>query len=140
MAIRTVKQHTDRGSIKDLVAKAKDPVVSELSPLPSELRMKKLYEYAQINKDSGLQGAMGFITTDYISDKNALPLSIYRIRKIVDDIKSKSGDKIDLLSQQLAGCFEEKLSDVLGKEYVKQKAMIKRASSRKPPSFWRASK
>jgi hypothetical protein len=137
MAIRTIKQCTDRGSIKDLVAKAKDPIVSELSPLPSELRMKKLYEYAQANKDNNLQEALGFITTDYISDKSALPLSVYRIRRIVDDIKSKSGDKIEQFSQQLSGCFEEKLSDVLGKEYIKQKAMIKKASNRKPPSFWR---
>jgi len=140
MSIRVVKQHSDRGSLKDLVTKAKDTATSELKYLPSELRMKQLYEYAQLNKDSKLQAATGFITTDYISDKNALPLSVYRLRKIVDDIKSKSGGKIDELTQQLFGCFAEKLSDVLGREYIKQKAMVKTAGARKPPVFWRVSK
>lgn len=140
MSIRVVKQYSDRGSLKDLVTKTKEPATSELKYLPSELRMKQLYEYAQLNKDSKLQAATGFITTDYISDKNALPLSIYRLRKIVDDIRSKSGGKIDELALQFSGCFDEKLSDVLGKEYIKQKAMVKTASGRKPPVFWRVSK
>jgi len=140
MSIRAVKQHSDRGSLKDLVTKAKESATSELKYLPSELRIKQLYEYAQLNKDSKLQSATGFITTDYISDKNALPLSIYRLRKIVDDIRSKSGGKIDELAQQFSSCFEEKLSEALYKEYVKQKAMVKTASGRKPPVFWRVSK
>src|ERR1700722_17326603 len=116
MTIRAVKQHTDRGSIRDLVKSSE--IGNELStqPYPYEIRMKKLFEYAQLHKDKNLQSSLGFITTAYISDKNALPLSIYRIRQIVDDIKSKSADRINLLSQQLEECFSDKFSP-LSTEY-----------------------
>jgi hypothetical protein len=139
MPIRTVKQHTDRGKIKDL-AKPGEVIEPEIVPSSTELRMKKLYEYAQLNKDHELQSALGFITTDYISDKNALPLSVYRIRQMVDDIKSKSAGKIDRLSEELLQYFGDGPSPLV-KEYLNQKhARIKTASVRKPPSFWRASR
>jgi hypothetical protein len=139
MPIRTVKQRTDRGKIKDL---AKPGEASEPESMPSsfELRMKRLYEYSQLNKDQGLQSALGFITTDYISDKNALPLSVYRIRKIVDDIKSKSAGQIDQLSQEFVGYMTDELSPETIAYLNKKRARVKTASVRKPPIFWRASR
>lgn len=139
MAIRTVKQYTDRGSIKNLV-KSNEISEPEDIPLPSELRMKQLYEFAQLNKDKNMQSALGLITTDYISDKNAIPLSVYRIRQIVEDIKSTSGDKINNLAAQFLGYMSDELSpDAI--EYLNKKGtQIKTASIRKPPSFWRASR
>lgn len=138
MPIRRVKQQTDRGKIKDLVG-ANEPAEPQVKPLAFELRMKKLFEYAQLHKDQRLQSALGFITTDYISDKNALPLSVYRIRKIVDDIKSRSAGQIDQLSAE----FMEYMTDELSPEaiaYVTKRSRIKTASARKPPVFWRARK
>jgi hypothetical protein len=139
MPIRTVKQYTDRGKIKDL-AKPGEVNEPETIPSPSELRMKKLYEYAQLHKDQLLQSALGFITTDYISDKNALPLSAYRIRTIIEDIKAKSGGKIDQLSQQFVGYMTDELSPEAIEYLTKKRARVKTASARKPPSFWRASR
>lgn len=138
MSIRKVKSYSDRGSIKDLRSSS-DVSETELQALPSELRMKKLYEFAQACKDTNLQAALGFITTDYISDKTALPLSVYRLRKTIDDIKSKSGDKIDKLTQQFSSYFGDGLSAV-AQEYLKQKSLVKTASIRKAPSFWRVRK
>lgn len=147
MAIRTVKQRSDRGSIKDI--KASNEEVQEfpyaithknLDPTKTELRLQKLYEFAQHNNDADLLSATGFITTNYIADKNALPLSIYRLRKTVDDIKSKSGNRINEWAAELSGCFTESLSDALGQEYTRFKSMVKNASPRKPPKFWRVDK
>jgi len=140
--IRKIKQYSDRGSIKNIANAIVDGnfAITQLPPTASELRVQKLFEYAQKNNDKELQDATGFITTDYIGDKTALPLSVYRIRKIVDDIKSKSPGRIEQLSQEYSDCFPESLSDVLGKEYRNQKAMIKNASAQKYPLFWRVSK
>jgi len=132
MPIRTVKQHSDRGKIKDLVNQ--EPAID---PSPTELRMKKLFEYSQLNKDLGLESVLGFITTDYISDKNALPLSIYRLRKIVDDISSRPDSKVMQWRQQFEQVvFSEGLSRE-AQSYLKKK-LIKTASTNKP-IFWRAS-
>jgi len=140
MAIRTVKQYTDRGSIKDLTTKVADEQSKlECPDLPSIVRLKKLYEYAQLNKDNNLQSSLGFITTDYIADKNALPLSIYRIRRIVDDIKSKTPGKIEQLQEQFSHCFAPVASPE-AQAYFNKNAMIKTASIRKPPVFRRVSR
>ena len=141
MSIRTVKQYSDRGSLTDLanVARAYEKGVQEVKPLPSELRMKQLYEYANLNNDNDLQSAIGFITTEYISDKNALPLSVYRLRKIVADIKSKSAGNIDRLALEFTECFVDSLGSI-AKEYLNKRAMVKTASVRKPPLFWRVNK
>jgi hypothetical protein len=139
MAIRTVKQHTDRGSLKNLV-KSNEISKPEAIPLPSELRMKQLYEFAQLNKDKNMQSALGFITTDYISDKNAIPLSVYRIRQIVEDIKSTSGDKINNLAAQFLGYMSDELSSDAINYLNKRDALTKTASVRRPPSFWRVSR
>lgn len=139
MPIRTVKQHTDRGKIKDL-ARPFEVVEQEAAPSSFELRMKNLFEFAQLCKDTGLQSALGFITTDYIADKNALPLSAYRIRQMISDIKSKSPEAIDRLSQDLAGYMK---ADEIGQDaidYITKRKRIKTASARKPPVFRRVIK
>lgn len=123
MPFRKVKQHSDRGSIKDLAQKQE----SESPLLPSEIRLKRLFEFAQNNKDHNLQAALGFITTDYIHDKSALPLIVYRLRKTIADIKSKSPGKIEKLQLQFEKCF--------GINPVR----IKTASAWKSPIFRRAS-
>lgn len=100
MPIRKVKQHSDRGKIQDLTNKQE----SEALLISSELRLKTLYEHAKQNNNYGVLKELGFITTDYIEDKNALPLTIYRLRQIVADIKSKSPE-IDEYSFHLSKLF-----------------------------------
>jgi hypothetical protein len=140
MAIRRVSKLSDRGSIKDLVhpCEAEDGL-DKNPPTAAELRFKQLYEYSQMYKDIKLQQALGIITTDYISDKNALPLSVYRIRKLVEDIKSKSALQIEKLEEQIA----KHLYDGIGVSeqtiaYLSYKR-IKTAAARKPPVFRRVS-
>ena len=136
--IRQVSQLSDRGSIKDLVHPREAEVgLYKEPPTPAELRFKKLYEYAQTYKDIKLQGALGIITTDYIGDKNALPLSVYRLKKVVEDIKSRLGHEIEKLEQQ----FMSHLSDPVSSELVDylSKKRIKTAAVRKPPIFRRVS-
>jgi hypothetical protein len=140
MPIRAVKQYTDRGKIKDLVKSSEIDAEPLFQPSSTELRMKKLFEYAQLHKDKELQSSLGIITTDYISDKNALPLSIYRIRQIVDDIKSKSSEKINQLSQQFMGCFNSEPSPEAIEYLSTRRSINKIASARRPPVFWRASR
>lgn len=135
MPIRSVKQHSDRGSIKNL---ANPDYLPEEPPSAFELRFKKLYEYSQAYKDTELQNSLGIITTNYIADKNALPLSAYRIRTIIDDIKSKSSGAIEELQKQLSGCFGEILSEE-ALDYLSKHKRIKTASAKKPV-FWRASR
>jgi len=138
MPIRRVSQLSDRGSIKDLVHPREAEVgLYKEPPTPAELRFKKLYEYAQTYKDIKLQGALGIITTDYIGDKNALPLSVYRLKKVVEDIKSRLGHEIEKLEQQ----FMSHLSDPVSSELVDylSKKRIKTAAVRKPPIFRRVS-
>lgn len=139
MPIRTVKQHSDRGKIKDL-ARTFDVTETEVSPSPFELRMKKLFEFAQLCKDQKLQSALGFITTDYVSDKNALPLTAYRVRQMISDIKSKSNGEIDRLSQDLAGYMMEDEISPEAIDYITRKKRIKTASARKAPLFRRVSR
>lgn len=134
MPIRSVKQHSDRGSLKNLVKAQEEG--DNLPPEPFELRMRQLFEYCKLHKDEKMSSALGFITTDYISDKNALPLSVYRLRKIVDDISSRSDSEVS----QLKNKFDEYLSADLSEEaraYLGRNKMKKLAKVRRP-SFWRA--
>lgn len=140
MPLRTVKQHySERGSIKDLVANAKETPMPAEKPTGSELRMKKLFEYAQMHKDQDMQLALGFITTDYIGDKSALPLSVYRLRKIIDDIKSKSPGKFEALEGKFTACFAPPLSEEALDYLAKFKSRIKTAAPKQLPVFRRAS-
>lgn len=132
MPIRKVKQYSDRGKIQDLNNKRE----SEAPPLPSELRLQRLYEYAMQHNDYGILSGLGFITTDYVGDKNALPLTIYRIKQIVADIKSKSGEKIQRMTEELQNCFDLSSVEVADAYFVANKIM-KRASRKMPPVFRR---
>jgi hypothetical protein len=137
--IRRVSQLSDRGSIKDLVHPREAEVgLYKEPPTPAEIRFKKLYEYAQTYKDTKLQGALGIITTDYIADKNALPLSVYRIKKVVEDIKSRSGSQIEKLEEQIAEHLHDGVSP-LAIAYLSRKKFVKTAATRKPPVFRRVS-
>lgn len=137
MPIRAVKQYSDRGKIKNL-ARAEDCYQPEEAPIPSELRMKRLVDFAESTKDKKLQSAMGFITTDYIADKNAIPLTAYRIRQVVADIKSRSSGQIDELSQEFQSCISFEKDPEAEAYWNNKQAMVKNASVRKPPAFWRA--
>jgi len=136
MPIRSVPQRSDRGKIKDL---SKDLLLdNDEPPTPYEIRLKKLYEFSETYNNKELQSSLGFITTNYISDKNALPLSVYRIRQLVNEIKSKSPDTINQLSQQIGRYIQDGIS-VYAMAYLAKKTLIKTASI-KPRLFWRASK
>lgn len=132
MPTRNVKQYSDRGKIQDLNNKRE----SEAPPLPSELRLKRLYEYAEQHNDQGILEGLGFITTGYVSDKNALPLTIYRIRNIVADIKSRSGDKIQQMTEELQNCFKFPVSKKAA-NYIFNNNIAKVASRKMPPVFRR---
>ena len=132
MPIRKVKQYSDRGKIKDLASKHE----SEAPPLPSELRLKMLYEHAKQHNDTGILNALGFITTDYVADKNALPLIAYRIRQTVADIKSKSSEPIDKFGQELSKIFGIEHT-VESDAYWSHRKMVRTASVRKPSVFRR---
>lgn len=123
MSFRKIKQYSDRGKIQDLANKHE----SEAPPLPFEMRLKMLYEHAKNANNDSILKELGFITTDYIEDKNALPLTIFRLRQIVADIKSKS-PVIDQLSVQLSKLLFG--IDQPGKKLVK-------SASRKLPIFRR---
>ena len=128
MAIRSVKSYSDRGSLKNLTKRQEDEVPFS----PSELRIKKLYDYACAHTDVGILDSLGFITTDYIHDKNALPLSVYRLRKIVAEISAKPGSKILEMKQDLDNCFfgnEEHCLAVVKSENRQHECLIKVASA-----------
>lgn len=134
MPTRAVKQYSDRGSLKSLVKAQENG--DNLQPSSSELRMQKLFEHSKLHNDEKLSSALGFITTDYIGDKNALPLSVYRLRKIVDDISSRPDSKVSQFKDQLDQYFGLGLSDE-AISYLNKNKMKKTASIRRP-SFWRA--
>lgn len=128
MAIRSVKQYSDRGSLKNLTQRQED----EVPYSSTELRIRKLYDYAHTHADAGVLDCLGFITTDYIGEKNALPLSVYRLRKIVSDISNKPGNKILEMKQNLDNCFfgnEEHCLAVVKSEIRQHESLIKVASA-----------
>lgn len=117
--MKTKKIYSDRGSLSDLVNRLSNQnIFDEVEPSPYELRIKKLYEFAELHKNNELKDSLGFVTTDYISDKNALPLSIYRLREIVSSLKAKPNNKINELTNELSACFG---LDVISNVTVKNK-------------------
>src|SRR5271154_2866862 len=137
MPTRRAKVYSDRGSLKDLNSRPQTVGLEvEDPPTPFELRLKELYEHAQTYKNQKMLSALGFITTDYISDKNAIPLSVYRLRQIVAEYKSHSLHKVEALERQ----FAEHLGGGLSLEmlnYANRRRLIKSASVRKSPVFRR---
>lgn len=148
MATRRSKQYSERGSLKDIKAQNDEAQTFPyevkfitIEPTPLELRLQKLYDYSKKNNDQNLLAASGFITTDYITDKNAMPLSAYRLRKTIDDIKSKSPGQIESLSQDFLTCLAPIEPTTESTAYWKNKlAMVKTASVKKPPVFRRVSR
>ncbi len=141
MPIRAVKSYSDRGSIKNLSQRQEDEVPFS----NSEIRIKKLYDYATQNNDKGILDSLGFITTDYIADKNALPLSVYRLRKIVEDRSKEFGNNIANMKQDLDNCFFGNEQHCLAANKIEARqheSLVKVASASHSPikrSFWRAS-
>lgn len=130
MSIKISKQYSGRGSIKDLKDKAEIKYSKkECLDTSVMLRMQKLYEYAENNKDKKLQISMGFITTDSLADKNAISLSICSLRQIVNDIKSRAGSQIEHLQNQFSKYFS-----------YPEPTLVKNASAPKFIIFRRASK
>jgi hypothetical protein len=136
MPIRTVKQTSDRGSIKNIAKNNTEIFDCELKPQPFEIRLKKLFEL--YGNDKKMQPILGFITTDYISDKSALPLNVYRLRQIVADIKAKNSKQIDRLSYEISACMKNEISDSTV-AYLTRRSRIKTASAKRPV-FWRVNK
>lgn len=132
MPIRKVKQSSDRGSIKNLDERHD----SEIPLTSSEQRLKAIYDRAKQSNDAGILEGLGFITTDYVHDKDALPLTVYRIKQIVADIKSKSSEPIDQFGQELSKIF--KIEHTIESDaYWEKRKMVKSASITKPPVFRR---
>ncbi len=136
------KTYSDRGKISELANRHED---TDIPMSAFESRIKSLYEFAESSHDKSLKSNLGFITTDYITDKNALPLSVYRIRKTVADIKSKSAGKIDELALEFSEVLDQRLvsEDYMNKnsQYLQTKhAMVKTALAAKPPVFRRVSR
>ena len=128
MPIRPVSSYSDRGKIKNLNNLHENEV-----PFTSiELRLKELYTYAHTHADTNLLNCLGFITTDYINEKNALPLSVYRLRKIVADISNRLDSKILEMKQNLDNCFfgnEEHCLAVVKSESRQRESFKKVASA-----------
>jgi hypothetical protein len=147
MPFKRVVQHSDRGSIKDLVGREKIKPGEVEAPLSAqELRIKKLYDYAQYNRDNNLVAALGFITNEHVGNKSALPTNVYRLRQMVQDIETKSGGKIASLAKEISDCFfgnEEHCLAVSKSEHRQRESLIKVASADHYPfnkrSFWRVS-
>lgn len=128
MPIRAVSSYSDRGKLKNLNQLHEN----EIPFTRSELRLQELYNYAHTHADTGLLNCLGFITTDYIGDKNALPLSVYRLRKVVEDIKARPGSRFLEMKQDLDNCFfsnEEHCLAVIKSENRQRESLIKVASA-----------
>jgi hypothetical protein len=101
MPYRTVKPHSDRGSIKDLATQSD----SNYAPTDEELRLKHLYEHAQDTNDEQLKDALGFIVMPQSGDRSAFPISVYRHREYVNSLSKKIADKIEKTKKELEACF-----------------------------------
>ena len=99
MAIRAVKQRSDRGSIKNL----QNGDDEYYPPTAIELRLKELYEYATVTRNEELQNSLGLIP---ISGATNDPISIFRHREYVDSLSAKMADKIEETKKILEGCFD----------------------------------
>lgn len=100
-------------------------------PTKFELRMKSLYEYAIKHNDNELLRYSGFITTNYIEDKNALPLSVYRLRKIIEDIKLRDSKKISDLKVEMSSYLRNPtpVKDVIKKTASTKRSVFRRVSN-----------
>ena len=104
MPIRSVKQQSDRGSIKDIQKSVNDFLGEQPQkpPTPYELRLKSLYEQAVISHDQALLDSLPFIAING-SAKN--PVSILRHKEYVSSLSVKLAEQIKKTEQELAQCF-----------------------------------
>lgn len=105
MVIRTVKKHSDRGSIKDLVSSIGDPY--DTSPTEEELKLKKLYEHAEATRDQRLKESLGFIVMANSGDRASFPISIYRHREYIVSLSAERSAEIEKVKQELSACFSQ---------------------------------
>jgi hypothetical protein len=102
MPIRTVKQHSDRGSIKTLVDNSGD----NEPPTTLELRMKELYEYATVIRDDDLKNSVGFIVMNEPGDKAAFPITLFRHREYVKSLNDKLAAEIATTAKEIELCLQ----------------------------------
>ena len=102
MPIRTVKQHSDRGSIKTLIDNSGD----NEPPTTLELRMKELYEYATATRDENLKASVGFIVMNVPGDKSAFPITLYRHREYVRSLNEKLASEIAQTAKEIELCLQ----------------------------------
>src|SRR5271166_3439344 len=96
-----LKIYSDRGSIKNIAAKQKEGLESEEPPTPEELHLKQLYEMAITHHDQDLTEKLGFVTIEYAGNKEALPISIHRLREVINTIAARPGSKVNEIRQEL---------------------------------------
>lgn len=111
MPIRTVKQHSDRGSIKELGTGDNEPAT------PFELRLKHMYEYAVASRDEAMQASLGFIVMNNPGDRSAYPVNLYRHREYIKSLNAKLADEINKTAQEIELCLstsyhEKQIQDV----------------------------
>lgn len=101
---RSVKQYTDRGSIKDIQNKANDSLEEDpnLPPTPEELQIRGAYEQAMVTRDQALLDSLGLIVmTGPAKD----PVALYRHREYVNSLKEKYAAEVEKSKEELSQCL-----------------------------------
>ncbi len=136
MPYKTVKQYSDRGSIRDL--KERQENGDDGSPATSfELRVKELYEYAMVRNDDALIESLGIIA---INGSPKDPISVFRHREYVNSLSEKLASQVEQTKLELDVYFTANpISEEVKKIQYKQsnsrdtilepEVMIKSASS-----------
>lgn len=95
------KRYSDRGKISQLSNKQQnvDIPISDF-----ESRLLKLYNIAINTKNSELEEILGFITYPGYNGEIS-PVSIYRLKEVINKISSKQKVNIDELSKQFSQYF-----------------------------------
>jgi hypothetical protein len=117
MPIRPIKTHSDRGSIKDVFnGESYEP------PTADELRLKQLYEHAEITRDQQLQDSLGFIVMPQPGNSSAFPVSIFRHREYINSLSQKRADNIEKIRREISSFFApvEKPSMNIRQSHFKQ--------------------
>jgi hypothetical protein len=112
MPIRAVKQHSDRGSIKDI-----QQGEEKLPPTDYELRLKNLYQHGVETRNQVLLDSLGFIPLEGAYND---PVSVYRLRERVNAISNKLAGKLAQTKSELESCFMPHFSMENAKNELKQ--------------------
>jgi len=101
--VRYHKSYSDRGKLSELSNRHED---QDIPPTEFELRAREMYNISQISNDKSLEESLGFITfANYSGDPNMLPLSVFRLREIVNDISSHKSAEISKMFNELKDIF-----------------------------------